>query len=109
MTTLVCDVENDNYDSWHDDIDFGRYEKKRGRRCKSECCETIIRRNDLCAKFRCWRSPTEWEEWNLNKDSDDWIETPPVYYCEKCADLIMSMQDYGYAIMCGDDFTKVTP
>ena len=89
---------------WGDDYDwyyipdewFSPLDKKRSRRCVS--CNEKVKVGEECLKLSCYRTPNcEYEE---NRFGDE-VPLADKFYCEKCGEIFLNLNAYGYCISIG--------
>lgn len=96
-----CDYEPDPGDTVYGDVlDYAPLATKRSRKCCS--CGERIAVGDTCCEVLRFRIPKFDVEVNIYGEDGE-IPIPPVYMCERCADLAFSLEELGYCFQPWED------
>ena len=100
--SLSCGCDVDDYSWWYiPDEWFASLQTKRMRKCTS--CGEKIAVGDECLKFDRFRRPDcEYEDSRFR----DEVPLAPHYMCEKCGEIFLNLNAYGYCITLGGDIRE---
>lgn len=99
---LSCDCDYGECEYYADpDEDFSVAKED----CKCNSCHKKIKSGETILHFTCYRGadPDSENPEDIKAEEDgDWVWLPDEYFCERCAEIYLNLNEAGYCVCSGE-------